>query len=204
MASYGISERGVGDRKPQGASAQERALVEAAARGDDDARRRLLAALLPTLRAATRAVLGGGADADDATQQAAIDVLRGLASFRGEGSVKGWARTVGVRAALRITRSRRPVAALDPDTMQAGEDVTSMRDSIPGELRAHLDKLPPLQREAIVLRHGLGYTVPEMATLLETSANTIKSRLLQGRRALRGEIRRATLVAEARGKVGRR
>ncbi|MEM6294864.1 MAG: sigma-70 family RNA polymerase sigma factor [Myxococcota bacterium] len=186
------------DRTPQGASAPERALVDAAARGDADARRRLLAALLPTLRGATRAVLGVGADADDATQQAAIDVLRGLDTFRGDGSVKAWARTVGVRAALRIARKRRPVAVLDPEVMQAREDVTSMRESIPGELQAHLAKLPALQREAIVLRHGLGYTVPEMATLLETSANTIKSRLLQGRRALRSEIRRATLVAQAR------
>ncbi len=73
-----------------------------------------------------------------------------------------------------------------------------MSDSIPGELRAHLDAIPRLQAEAILLRHGMGYTVPELAELLETSVNTVKSRLLNGRKALRARIRQQSLLAEAR------
>ena len=73
-----------------------------------------------------------------------------------------------------------------------------MTDSIPGELRAHLDGIPKLQGEALLLRHGMGYTVPELAQLLETSVNTIKSRLLKGRKALRARIRQQSLVAETR------
>lgn len=180
--------------------AEERALVERATRGDADARRVLLRKVLPTLRSAAISVLGPGADAEDATQQAAIDVLRGLPSFRAEASLNAWCRTIGVRAALRQTRGRRPMAAVEPDELHAAESGPRMADSIPGELRAHLDAIPPLQREAILLRHGMGYTVPEMATLLETSVNTVKSRLLKGRKALRARIRQQALVAEARAK----
>ncbi len=149
-------------------------------------------------------VLGPGADAEDATQQAAIDVLRGLHTYRGDASLTAWARTIGVRAALRLARSRRPVAMVEPDELQgtSGANVPRMADSIPGELRAHLEALPALQREAIVLRHGMGYTTPELSELLGTSVNTIKSRLLKGRKALRARIRQQALVAEARGKGG--
>lgn len=193
---YGIPESSVG----KDGRAEERALVERATRGDADARRVLLRKVLPTLRSAAISVLGPCADAEDATQQAAIDVLRGLPSFRAEASLNAWCRTIGVRAALRQTRGRRPMAAVEPDELHAAESGPRMADSIPGELRAHLDAIPPLQREAILLRHGMGYTVPEMATLLETSVNTVKSRLLKGRKALRARIRQQALVAEARAK----
>lgn len=195
-ARYGIPDTTVGEDGP----AEERALAERAAGGDAGARRVLLQRVLPTLRSAAIAVLGPGADAEDATQQAAIDVLRGLSSFRGEASLKGWCRTIGVRAALRQSRGRRPMAAVQPDELHAAESGPRLADGIPGGLRAHLDAIPPLQREAIVLRHGMGYTMPEMAELLETSVNTIKSRLLKGRKALRARIRQQSLVAEARAK----
>jgi len=92
------------------------------------------------------------------------------------------------------------MAAVQPDELHAAESGPRLADGIPGGLRAHLDAIPPLQREAIVLRHGMGYTMPEMAELLETSVNTIKSRLLKGRKALRARIRQQSLVAEARAK----
>ena len=191
---YGIPEQGVGKDGP----ANDRTLAERAAGGDADARRALLQRVLPTMRAATIAVLGVGADAEDATQQAAIDVLRGLPTFRAEASLSAWCRTIGVRAALRLARSRKPVAIVEPDQLPAQDGGARMTDSIPGELRAHLDGIPKLQGEALLLRHGMGYTVPELAELLETSVNTIKSRLLKGRKALRARIRQQSLLADAR------
>lgn len=193
---YGIPDQRVGKDGP----ANDRTLAERAANGDADARRALLHRVLPTLRAATIAVLGVGADAEDATQQAAIDVLRGLPTFRAEASLSAWCRTIGVRAALRVARSRKPVAIVEPDELPAEADRARLADSIPGELRAHLDGIPKLQGEALLLRHGMGYTVPELAELLETSVNTIKSRLLKGRKALRARIRQQSLLADARAR----
>lgn len=93
------------------------------------------------------------------------------------------------------------MAAVEPDELHAPDTAgPRLADSIPGELRAHLETLPPLQREAIVLRHGMGYTMPEIAELLDTSVNTVKSRLLKGRKTLRARIRQQSLVAEARAK----
>ncbi len=81
----------------------------------------LLQRVLPTLRSASLAVLGPGADAEDATQQAAIDVLRGLSTFRAEASLSAWCRTIGVRAALRLAATRKPVVVLEPDLLPADD-----------------------------------------------------------------------------------
>ena len=144
------------------------------------------------MRAATVSLLGAGADADDALQQGAIDVLRGLATYRGESALESWARTIAVRAGLRTIKQRRRHQGADPEALglsaRAAEE--SLRDRIPRPVQAYLDALPTAQREALVLRHALGYTVPEIAELLGSSVNTIKSRLLQARREVRRLIRR--------------
>jgi len=145
------------------------------------------------MRAAITSLIGAGADADDALQQGAIDLLKGLATFRGESGLESWARTIAVRAGLRTVRQRRRhEAGADPEVLGLPARVAeeSLRDRIPRPVQVYLEALPEAQREALVLRHALGYTVPEIAELLGSSVNTIKSRLLQARREIRRLIRR--------------
>lgn len=117
-----------------------------------------------------------------------------------------WARTIGVRAALRAARSsRRHLSAVDPagpEFAAPTDEAPRLAERLPRDLRAYLQLLPERQREALVLRHALGYTVPEIARLLETSENTIKSRLLQARKDLRRRIRQDEAVARARRTPG--
>ena len=49
-----------------------------------------------------------------------------------------------------------------------------------------------------MLRHGLGYTVPEISQLCGESVNTIKSRLVTARKALRKLVRRDEAVGSMR------
>jgi len=63
--------------------------------------------------------------------------------------------------------------------------------------------LPEAQRQALVLRHALGYGVAEVAELLGVPVDTAKSRLMFGLRALRKAIRRDQLVG-APGAIGGR
>lgn len=175
--------------------------------GSRESKRELLQRIMPTLRAATRSLLGAGADADDACQQAAIDVLRGLGSYRGEAPLGAWARTVAVRAGLRhIRRHQRQLALVDPEATQRAQEGVQPRSSaderLPRPLSAYLDALPAAQREALVLRHALGYTVPEIAELLETSVNTIKSRLSTARKDIRKRIRQDEATASIRREGG--
>jgi RNA polymerase sigma factor (sigma-70 family) len=69
-------------------------------------------------------------------------------------------------------------------------------------LDAYLSCLDEDVRATIVLRHGLGHTVPEIAALMATSPNTVKKRLQRGRLALRKMIRREQLTGAPRARGG--
>ncbi|MFO0571899.1 MAG: sigma-70 family RNA polymerase sigma factor [Polyangiaceae bacterium] len=56
--------------------------------------------------------------------------------------------------------------------------------------KEYLEQLPEAQREALVLRHVMGYSVSEIAEATEVSPNTVKDRLLRGTREMRRLIRR--------------
>jgi RNA polymerase sigma-70 factor (ECF subfamily) len=46
----------------------------------------------------------------------------------------------------------------------------------------------------LVLRHVLEYSIEEIASITESSPNTVKDRLLQARRQIRQGIRRDTAI----------
>jgi RNA polymerase sigma-70 factor (ECF subfamily) len=209
MRGFGIPSNAVGEAGTAAGTSSHRSgsdaeLVARCRGGDDVAKRELLLRVLPTIRGATRTLLAQRADADDATQQAMLDLLGGLEGFRGDGSLGGWARTIAVRAALRhAARQRRHASLVDPEPViearhAAGYDEDALAEQLPRSVRAYLGELPPVQRQALVLRHGLGYTVPEIAEVCGESVNTIKSRLVTARKLLRKLVRRDEAVAHVR------
>ena len=80
--------------------------IAAAAGGDRAAASALLAELLPRTRNVVRFLLRGDAEVDDFAQNALIEVLRSLPSFRGESSLTTWADRITVRTALRLLGRR--------------------------------------------------------------------------------------------------
>ncbi len=175
------------------------ALLRAVSRADARAEVELIRRLMPVLRAAARTILGNGSDADDGVQIALLRVLERASTYRGEAALEGWARTIGVRACLRLgetLRRHRPTSdePIDEQPPAATDDDDALVDELPGSITEYLERLPDNQREALVLRHALGYSVLEVAELLNVPIDTAKSRLLFGLRALRKAIRRDRLV----------
>ncbi|MBK8716590.1 MAG: sigma-70 family RNA polymerase sigma factor [Deltaproteobacteria bacterium] len=78
------------------------ALLRAALRADARAQLELVRRLTPTLRAVATAILGRGGDADDGVQVSLMRVLERASTYRGDASLERWARTVAVRACLRL------------------------------------------------------------------------------------------------------
>ncbi len=181
------------------------ALVRAVIRADARAEVELVRRLMPVLRAAARTILGSGSDSDDGVQIALMRVLERADSYRGDAPIERWARTIGVRACLRLNetlRRHRPIDdAVDEQHPQSDDD-DGLVDDLPGPITEYLDRLPEAQRQALVLRHALGYSVAEVAELLDVPVDTAKSRLLFGLRALRKAIRRDRLVGLRGGAIG--
>jgi RNA polymerase sigma-70 factor, ECF subfamily len=164
--------------------------IAAAAHGDRAAASALLGELLPRTRNVVRFLLRGDTEVDDFAQNALIEVLRSLPGFRGESTFTTWADRITVRTVLRQLgrrqREREQRSHAEPElralhgTTEAGEDYSARR-----RLARVLDTLPEAQRQALVMHHVVGMSVPELAAELGVSFDTAKSRLRLGMERLR-------------------
>src|SRR5262245_32742937 len=100
------------------------------------------------------ALLGSQADADEATQETLLRAHRGMASYRGEGSVKAWLCGIARHVCAHVLETRRRGRELLEVVPQEHEarDVFAQRQRARA-IRDALDRLKPSEREAIVLRY---------------------------------------------------
>jgi RNA polymerase sigma-70 factor, ECF subfamily len=166
-------------------------LVAAAQGGDGDALDTLLRRHHPAVHGLCRRLTGNAADADDATQDALIAIVRGLPRFDGRAAFSSWAYRVATNACLDELRrrGRRPVPVdVDPDAGPAGRRATGPNLDQAVADRLTLDEalvaLPPDYRAAVVLRDQLGLDYASIAEVLEVPPGTVRSRIARGRAAL--------------------
>lgn len=173
----------------------DRELMAQVALGDPVAQRVLVRRVLRRIERVCRALLRNRQDAEDATQLAVMEVLKSARSYRGESSLERWCDRITARTALRAAAHERRAqrAPIDDDprvTPATGEQALIARQ--------YLGQVSERQRAVLVLRHGLEYSVDEIAEISGISPNTVKDRLLRGRTALRRLFRRDHLSAVPR------
>jgi RNA polymerase sigma-70 factor (ECF subfamily) len=165
------------------------ARIAAAVAGDRRALDSLVSEMLPRIRNLVRYLVRGDSDADDMAQEALVAIVRGLPSYRGEGSLSAWADRVAVRETFaNLRRVRRARAQVD-----AGADLASVPhpDGPPDDYAERrraaklLDQLPDDQRHVLVLHHVLGLSVPEISEEIGAPFETVRSRLRLGMSKLR-------------------
>jgi RNA polymerase sigma-70 factor (ECF subfamily) len=162
--------------------------IRAAKAGDRAAAESLLVQLAPRARNLVRYLVRGDADVDDITQDALVAVLRGLGTFRGEGTFEAWTDRVVARVTFAyVDKARRlerleqsDAAAPDECAADGPEEYVARRRAV-----AVLDLVPHDQRHVLVLHYVLEMTVPEIAADLAIPAETVRSRLRLGRARLR-------------------
>lgn len=129
--------------------------------------------------------------AEDLLQDTFVAVWRSASGFAGRSSVQTWLIGVAHRQAHNTLRQRHaPTASLaelenapspEPDPMQRALAVDAR-----GELLAAIDQLSLAHREVIALSFGAGLSAQEIATALDIPIGTVRSRLRDAKRALRG------------------
>ena len=192
-----------GDEAPAGASPDteaERAALLSLARAaiaDGDAMAELLLAIAPAVVRAIRVVLGPRAvDLEDVKQQALLNVMRAVPTFRGECHPAGFASRIAVHTALtarRRARGHRLFFSELPDAMDISEVAPPGPRRMDAELalyRRHfvrdlLLRLPEEQAEVLALHVILGHSLPEIAAATRTPLATVKSRLRLAKEYLR-------------------
>jgi len=127
---------------------------------------------------------GDAADAEDATQETFVTLLRRAGTFRGQAAFSTWLYRVATNACndLARRRARRPRTGGDPDV---AADVADPSDSLAAaELQADLvealDQLDPVSRAAVVLHDVQGFPYAIVADRLGVPVGTVKSRIHRG------------------------
>jgi len=156
-------------------------LVAAAAAGSPAATGALFDTYWLVAWRAAHAVTGRADLADDAAQDAFVKAMQSLGKFEQGRPFAPWIARIAVNRARDLLRSerRRPTARLDEDAAEARP---------PGgaaQLLAAIAALPNDRREAVVLHHVLGFTVGEVAEIVDAPEGTVASRLGRGIAQLR-------------------
>jgi len=156
------------------------ALVRSAQGGSSDAVEELFRRHWPSVHRSAWLVVHDPAAAEDIAQEAFVSALRALDRFDRRRPLAPWLHRIVVNRAIDWARARalRPETAADalPEAAAPAE-----RAEMGDELVAALADLGPEHRAVVVLRHLLGYTPGEIATMLDLPRGTVNSRL---RRAL--------------------
>ncbi len=169
-------------------------LVAAAQRGDAAAMDQLLRRHYDRVHAVCSRIAGGTRDADDATQEAMIRVVRNLDRFDGRSAFTTWIYRIATNTALDELRKRkrRPqLHVVDDDTERGRREVVddlahrrvdAVADRI--TIDAALTGLPDEFRAAVVMRDVGDLDYSEIAAALDIPVGTVKSRIARGRRLL--------------------
>lgn len=178
--------------RKQHAHLSDEALVALVARGDEDALAELYDRVSRIAYGLALRVLRDERHAEDAVQEAFLQVWRSAASFRAErAKASTWILTLVHRRAVDLVRreERRQADPLtdETDSVQAPEQTEEAawlrfeRERVQAALR----QLPDVQREALELAYYGGFSQSELAERLGVPLGTIKSRMFSGLARLR-------------------
>jgi RNA polymerase sigma factor (sigma-70 family) len=157
-------------------------LASRACGGDADALNELLVELRPLVVRATRLVVGSGSwSAEDAAQEALLDISRGIARLQDPAAVRTWALRVAARRALKVARRERLLRVRRAPHVEESQEPTEGREAA---LKQAFDTLPPRLRATAVLRLYTGLSEAETADVLGCSVGAVKSNLHDARKRL--------------------
>jgi RNA polymerase sigma-70 factor (ECF subfamily) len=164
-------------------------LVTRAQEGDEAAFAQLTAAVSGSLLRVAYGILRDRALAEDATQQALINVWRKLPRLRDPARFEAWSYAILVRACsdeARRTRRSFPVFLPSPEPTSADE-IGGVIDR--EQLEQAFGRLSFEHRAVIVLHHWFDLSLPATADALGVSIGTAKSRLNRAMARLRLVLR---------------
>jgi RNA polymerase sigma-70 factor (ECF subfamily) len=152
----------------------------------DPALRDQMLAAVPSLRAFAISLSGNVDRADDLVQETLLRAIANIDSFQPGTNMSAWLFTI-LRNLFRSEYRKRRREVEDADGSYA-ESLKSHPEQGSHlefkEFRAALAKLPPDQREALILVGASGFSYEEAATICECAVGTIKSRVNRARTRL--------------------
>ena len=143
-------------------------------------------AAVPSLRAFAISLSGNVDRADDLVQETLLRAIANIDSFQPGTNMSAWLFTI-LRNLFRseYRKRRREVEDTDGSYAESLKSHPEQHSRLEfQEFRAALAKLPPDQREALILVGASGFSYEEAAAICECAVGTIKSRVNRARTRL--------------------
>jgi RNA polymerase sigma-70 factor (ECF subfamily) len=166
-------------------------LLAASARRDPRAFRALVDRYYATVYRVVWRMTGGGAHAEDITQEAFLKLWSNPSQIREAGALKGWLMRVASNLAMDGFRAK-PMkdleAASEVSDGRPDAEEAQMKSWAARRVDGAIAKLPERQRLALTLVHFEQMSNGAAAAVLEVSVDALESLLARARRALKEEL----------------
>lgn len=128
--------------------------------------------------------------AQDIAQEAFVRAHRGLANFKGESQVRSWLYRIATNLALNAVQRRKeyPSETLPEPPAPSGPERQTELQALRTALEDAIATLPEDQRVPLVMREYGGLSYQEIAEETGLPLNTVRTRILRARRALRSKL----------------
>lgn len=149
----------------------------------------LILASEDTLYRVAKTLLRSDADCADAIQEAIVKAFSSLHTLRKDSYAKTWLVRIVINECYAIMRKEKRVVSIEdytPEEMaESTEDYSDLYEAV--------SRLPKEQRLSVALYYMEGYSVKEIAELMETSESAVKSRLARARARLKQDLTEVTV-----------
>lgn len=175
-------------------------LVIKAKKGDQAAIASLYEATSKAVYFTALKIVGNPSDAEDIAQDTYVTAISKLSDLKDEATFPKWIKTIAVNTAKNFMIKKKPVLfGTDEEEQDAIGNIPEVgEDFIPDEaadkketcrlVSEIIDGLPEKQRMAVIMFYYDEMTVSEIAEVMGTNDNTIKSRLNYARKQIKEEV----------------
>ena len=144
----------------------------------------LIIASEETLYRVAKSLLYNDADCADAIQEAIVKAFSKLHTLKEDTYAKTWLVKIVMNECYAIMRKEKRIISLDDYQM---EDQASEQDDY-SELYEAIFKLPEPVKLCVTLYYLEGYSVKELAQILDVTESAVKNRLLKARAVLKESL----------------
>ena len=138
-----------------------------------------------------RHFLGSYTEAEDAVQDAFLDIYNGLKHFKGKSSFHTWAYRITVRTCIsrmhKLKRRNESVSEwVESPSAEGNPDIEGIM------IQQAISRLPDQHRIVLILKYYEQLSIEEIAQALECSTDQMKMRLHRARNAMKGLLTQPT------------
>ena len=182
----------------QQAVSEDAQLVARSLKQDHEAFGQLIDRHAPAIVNLAYRMVGNRAEAEDLAQESFLTAFKALSTFRADSKFSTWLYRIAANKCKDWLRTKRPGQGpydLDADEVLDSHvaehrtpEILLSQQQVAHELEQAIQRLPPLYREAFVLKHIEGMSYEEMELVLGVNGDTLKMRVYKGRLQLSREL----------------